>query len=54
VDAFVVLLLKQRQEYVREVCVTEKREKVQKIDRERVEGYQRPTVLSVTVAARRL
>jgi hypothetical protein len=38
-DAFIVLVLKQRQEYVREVRVTEKREKVQKIDRGRVEGY---------------
>jgi hypothetical protein len=36
------------------MCVTEKREKVQRIDRERVEGYQRPAVLSVTVAAWRL
>jgi hypothetical protein len=34
--------------------VTEKREKVQRIDRERVEGYQRPAVLSVTMAVRRL
>jgi hypothetical protein len=39
VDAFVVLVLKRRREYVREVRVTEKREKVQKIDRGRVEGY---------------
>jgi hypothetical protein len=38
-DAFIVLVLKQRREYVREVRVTEKREKVQKIDRGRVEGY---------------
>jgi hypothetical protein len=52
VDAFIILVLKRRREYVREVCVTEKREKVQKIDQGRVEGYQRPAVLSVTVAAR--
>jgi hypothetical protein len=29
-------------------------EEVQKIDREGVEGYRKPAVLSVTVAARRL
>jgi hypothetical protein len=39
---------------VRKMRVTEKREKVQRIDRERVEGYQRPVVLSVIVAVRRL
>jgi hypothetical protein len=36
------------------MCVTEKREKVQRIDWERVEGYQRPAVLSVIVVVRRL
>jgi hypothetical protein len=46
VDTFVVLVLKQRREYVREVRVTEKREKVQKKIQGRVEDYRIPAMLS--------
>jgi hypothetical protein len=47
VDTFVVPVLKRRQEYVREVRVTEKREKVQKKIQGRVEDYRIPTMLSL-------
>jgi hypothetical protein len=40
VDAFVVLALKQRREYVREARVIKKREKVHKVDRKGVETYR--------------
>jgi mRNA-degrading endonuclease toxin of MazEF toxin-antitoxin module len=47
VDTFVVPVLKRRREYVREVRVTEKREKVQKKIQGRVEDYRIPTMLSL-------
>jgi hypothetical protein len=53
-DAFVILVFKRRREYVREVRVTKRRQKVHKVDRKGVEGYREPVVSSVTVAARRV
>jgi hypothetical protein len=53
-DAFVVLLFKRRQEYVREVRMTKRREKVHKVDRKGVKGYREPVVSFVIVAARRV
>jgi hypothetical protein len=52
-DAFVVLVLKRRREYVREVRVTKRRQKVHKVDRKGVKGYWEPVVSSITVAVQR-